>query len=78
MDAGGGRITSYNVCYTKLLRLKRDREISQVFVDGLVGRNFAKALSFYLDRADTYLVDMMEMGMRRERVLKKQGHVQSA
>jgi len=66
------------IFYRSQLVLKRDREISQVFVDGLVGRNFAKALSFYLDRADAYLMDMMEIGMRRERLQKKQGHVQSA
>ena len=66
------------IFYRSQLVLKRDREISQVFVDGLVGRNFAKALSFYLDRADTYLMDMMEMGMRRETFLKKQGISHSA
>ncbi|MGD9949767.1 MAG: hypothetical protein AB7U29_14995 [Desulfobulbus sp.] len=66
------------IFYRSQLVLKRDREISQVFVDGLVGRNFAKALSFYLDRGDTYLVDMMEIGVRRERLLKKQGHIHSA
>lgn len=63
------------IFYRSQLLLKRDREISQVFVDGLVGRNFAKALSFYLDQADAYLVDMMEMGMFRARMLKKQGVV---
>ncbi len=35
--------------------LERNREISQLFVDGVVGRNFARALSFYLDRAEGYL-----------------------
>ncbi|MDD2463925.1 MAG: hypothetical protein PHI97_07995 [Desulfobulbus sp.] len=66
------------IFYRSQLVLKRNREISQVFVDGLVGRNFSKALSFYLDRADTYLLDMMEMGMRRDRLLKNQGQNQSA
>lgn len=61
------------IFYRSQLVLKRDREISQVFVDGLVGRNFAKALSFYLDQADTYLLHMMEMGIRRARIIKKQG-----
>lgn len=61
------------IFYRSQLVLKRDREISQVFVDGLVGRNFAKALSFYLDQADTYLMEILEMGMRRDRLLKKQG-----
>jgi hypothetical protein len=61
------------IFYRSQLILKRDREISQVFVDGLVGRNFAKALSFYLDQADTYLIDMMDMGMHRDKIIKKQG-----
>lgn len=42
--------------------LKRYREISQMFVDGLVGKNFSKALAFYLDRSDEYLRVMEEMG----------------
>ncbi|MEN8164659.1 MAG: hypothetical protein ABFS37_11070, partial [Acidobacteriota bacterium] len=35
--------------------LRRKREITQLFVDGLVGKNFAKGLAFYLDRSDGYL-----------------------
>lgn len=35
--------------------LERNREISQLFVDGVVGRNFSRALSFYLDRSKGYL-----------------------
>ena len=46
--------------------LKRYREISQMFVDGLVGKNFSKALAFYLDRSDRYLRDMEEMGKSRK------------
>lgn len=42
--------------------LKRYREISQLFVDGLVGKNFSKALSFYLDHSDQYLRDMEKIG----------------
>lgn len=61
------------IFYRSQLVLNRHREISQVFVDGLVGRNFAKALSFYLDRSDTYLHDMAEMGKIREKMAKKQG-----
>lgn len=45
-----------------LLRCQRvltsEKEISQLFVDGLVGRKFAQALSFYLDRHEEYLRDM--------------------
>ena len=46
--------------------LKRYREISQLFVDGLVGKNFSKALAFYLDRSDRYLRDMEDMGKSRQ------------
>jgi hypothetical protein len=35
--------------------LSRNREVSQMFVDGLVGKRFSKALSFYLDRWEEYL-----------------------
>jgi len=60
------------IFYRSQLVLKRHREISQVFVDGLVGKNFSKALSFYLDRTDVYLRDMVEIGKAREKILKKQ------
>jgi hypothetical protein len=45
--------------------LKRYREISQMFVDGLVGKNFSKALAFYLDRSDRYIREMERMGGNR-------------
>ena len=35
--------------------LERNRETSQLFVDGLVGKYFSRALSFYLDRSPEYL-----------------------
>jgi hypothetical protein len=41
-------------------------EISQVFVDGLVGKNFAKALSFYLDRSEEYLFEIEAIGQTPE------------
>ncbi len=47
--------------------LKRYREISQMFVDGLVGKHFSKALAFYLDRSDEYLAKMEAMGQIRQR-----------
>jgi len=43
------------------LVLQREHEISQMFLDGLVGRNFAKALSFYLDQYQDYLEDLQEL-----------------
>ncbi len=48
------------------LVLNRNREISQVFVDGLVGENFSKALAFYLDRSEKYLIDMEKLGSERK------------
>ena len=38
--------------------LKREREISQMFIDGVVGMNFSKGLSFYLQSAPAYLKAM--------------------
>ncbi len=35
--------------------LRREREISQLFIDGLIGRNFAKGLAFYLDHYRSYI-----------------------
>ncbi|MEW5774200.1 MAG: hypothetical protein AB1916_11830 [Thermodesulfobacteriota bacterium] len=43
------------------LVLQREREISQMFLDGLVGKNFASALAFYLHRYPEYLEDLQEM-----------------
>lgn len=54
------------IFYRSQLVLKRNREISQVFVDGLVGKNFSKALSFYLARSEQYLSDMEKLGARRK------------
>ncbi|MGA6927335.1 MAG: hypothetical protein WBY88_16725, partial [Desulfosarcina sp.] len=47
--------------------LKREREISQMFIDGVVGMNFSKGLSFYLQSAPDYLKAMdrlIETGTR--------------
>jgi hypothetical protein len=41
--------------------LRRHKEISQMFIDGVVGKNFMKALSFYLDRSEAYLRDIEKM-----------------
>lgn len=52
------------IFYRSQLVLKRHKEISQFFVDGLVGKNFSKALSFYLDRSESYLLDMEKIGSK--------------
>ncbi|MFW5908015.1 MAG: hypothetical protein ACOCR8_00115 [Desulfosalsimonas sp.] len=35
--------------------LEMEREISQLFIDGIIGRNFSKPLAFYLNRYEQYL-----------------------
>jgi len=41
--------------------LERNREISQLFVDGVVGKNFSLPLAFYLDRSKGYLSAIRNM-----------------
>lgn len=53
------------IFYRSQLILKRHKEISQVFVDGLVGKHFSKALAFYLDQSTQYLADMKKLGEKR-------------
>lgn len=50
------------IFYRSQLVLDRHREISQCFVDGLVGKNFGKALAFYLERSEQYLLELENMG----------------
>ena len=44
--------------------LRRKREISQLFVDGIVGKRFSDALSFYLSRSSEYLDAIEELAYR--------------
>ncbi|MEW6261771.1 MAG: hypothetical protein AB1641_01730 [Thermodesulfobacteriota bacterium] len=44
--------------------LHRHKEVSQIFVDGLVGKKFSRALSFFLDRSEEYLRDMRRLVAR--------------
>jgi hypothetical protein len=44
--------------------LKRERQISQMFIDGVVGINFSKGLSFYLQCAPGYLKAMDRLPKR--------------
>ncbi len=43
--------------------LQRQREISQLFLDGIIGRNFSKGLAFYLDRYEEYLQSLQRMAL---------------
>jgi hypothetical protein len=44
--------------------LLREKEISRLFIDGLVGKKFAPALSFYLSFARRYLDDIQNLARR--------------
>ncbi len=44
--------------------LLREKEISRLLIDGLVGRNFAPALAFYLSSFRRYLADMRRLAER--------------
>ncbi|MDW7773630.1 MAG: hypothetical protein SCH71_12155 [Desulfobulbaceae bacterium] len=58
------------------LILKQEKEISQLFVDGVFGKKFAPALSFYLERSEEYLQSLQDMYDRcspQEEVLKSGG-----
>ena len=44
--------------------LKQQRQISQLFVDEVFGKRFSKALSFYLERSEGYLLSLREMQMK--------------
>nr|MDA8125361.1 hypothetical protein [Deltaproteobacteria bacterium] len=41
--------------------LQREKEISQLFLDGIIGRNFSRGLSFYLDSYAGYLEALRRM-----------------
>jgi hypothetical protein len=41
--------------------LDRNREISQMFIDGILGKDFSRALSFYLSRSPEYIEVMKRL-----------------
>ena len=43
------------------LVLVQEREVSQLFVNGMVGKDFGRALAFYLDKNEEYLRAMMKL-----------------
>jgi hypothetical protein len=51
--------------------LLRKREISQIFLDGLVGKNFSKPLAFYLDSSGEYLESLNRMNRKIEQARKQ-------
>jgi len=46
--------------------LQREREISQLFLDWIIGRDFSKGLAFYLDRYREYLVALKQIALREQ------------
>ncbi len=48
------------------LVLSQQRQISQLFVDGVLGKKFSRALSFYLDCSEEYLKSLQELALRCE------------
>jgi len=41
--------------------LKKQREISMLFIDGMIGKNFSSGLAFYLSAAGQYLEDVQKI-----------------
>jgi hypothetical protein len=56
--------------------LQREREISQLFLDGIIGKNFSKGLAFYLDSYQVYLETLRSM-MVRDTACARPGHKRS-
>lgn len=46
------------------LILEEQRHISQLFVDGVLGKKFSRALAFYLDRSEEYLKSLHDLSLR--------------
>jgi len=46
--------------------LQRHREISQMFIDGILGTNFPRPLSFYLSRYEEYLEQIKRLVLSEE------------
>ena len=58
----------YQMLLHSLTVLEQQKLVSQMFIDGLVGKNFGKALAFYLNRSGPYLdaMHMLEFSMLGE------------
>jgi len=54
--------------------LMQQKEISLLFVEGLVGKNFSKALAFYLDRSQEYLEALKKMDIRMRLTTSSREH----
>lgn len=62
----GMSMEEWRVIWVSQYILQQKKVISQLFVDGLVGANFARALSFYLDNEEKYLRTMDALNTARK------------
>ncbi|MBU0943658.1 MAG: hypothetical protein KJ804_07455 [Proteobacteria bacterium] len=44
--------------------LEQQRQISQLFIDGVLGKKFSRALAFYLDHSEEYLKALQDLSLR--------------
>jgi len=51
----------HHILVSSQFTLLRHREISQLFIDGILGYNFPRPLSFYLSRYESYLKDVKRL-----------------
>jgi hypothetical protein len=51
----------HHILVSSQFTLLRHREISQLFIDGILGYNFPRPLSFYLSRYESYLEDVKRL-----------------
>lgn len=55
-----------HILVTSQFTLQRHREVSQMFIDGMVGSNFPRPLTFYLSRYEEYLEAVKQLVWRHE------------
>ena len=53
------------VCFQQTL--SQYQEVSQLFLDGMLGQKFSKALSFYLENYKSYLQAIEELRVKADR-----------
>jgi hypothetical protein len=56
----------HHILVSSQFTLQRHREISQMFIDGIVGNNFPRPLSFYLSRYEEYLEQIKRLLLSQE------------
>ena len=51
----------HHILVSSQFTLQRHREITQLFIDGILGYNFQRPLSFYLSRYEEYLEEVKRL-----------------